>query len=66
MYFGFFNLIIGIKFSIEFEATLLISIVTSHGGPHIKVSFQNIQVGAITIQRAKMGIEPQRKTIKIE
>jgi len=41
---------IKIKLSIDFETTLLISIVTSYGGPQIKVSFQNIQVGAIIIQ----------------
>jgi hypothetical protein len=56
----FLNVRIRIKLSINFETTLLISIVTSYGDPQMKVSFQNIQVGAITIQWAKK----RRRTAK--
>jgi hypothetical protein len=42
----FSNLVVRIKFFIEFEVWGLISIVATYGGPQIKVSFQisNLQI----------------------
>jgi len=62
----FLKLIIRITLSIEIETTLLIYIITSYGGPQIKVSFQNIQVVVVIIQQAKKGNELQKIKSKLD